>query len=48
MAKPLSTLLTYRYEIGALAGRAILARRNNEKTDLRADVGFKLIEGATA
>jgi LacI family gluconate utilization system Gnt-I transcriptional repressor len=24
MAKPLSTLLTYRYEIGALAGRAIL------------------------
>jgi len=48
MAKPLSTLLTYRYEIGALAGRAILARLNNEKTDLRADVGFKLIEGATA
>ena len=48
MAKPLSTLLTYRYEIGVLAGRAILARLNNEKIDLRTDVGFKLIEGATA
>ena len=48
MAKPLSTLLTYRYEIGVLAGRAILTRLNNEKIDLRTDVGFKLIEGATA
>jgi hypothetical protein len=40
--------LTYRYEIGVLAGRAILTRLNNEKIDLRTDVGFKLIEGATA
>jgi LacI family gluconate utilization system Gnt-I transcriptional repressor len=48
MAKPLSTVLTYRYEIGLLAGRAILARLDNQKTNPRTDVGFKLIEGATA
>jgi LacI family transcriptional regulator, gluconate utilization system Gnt-I transcriptional repressor len=48
MAKPLSTVLTYRYEIGMLAGGAILARLDNQETDLRMDVGFKLIEGATA
>jgi LacI family transcriptional regulator, gluconate utilization system Gnt-I transcriptional repressor len=48
MAKPLSTVLTYRYEIGVLAGQAILARLDNHETDVRRDVGFKLIEGATA
>jgi LacI family gluconate utilization system Gnt-I transcriptional repressor len=48
MAKPLSTILTFRYDIGLLTGRAVLDRLDNREATGRTDVGFKLIEGATA
>jgi LacI family gluconate utilization system Gnt-I transcriptional repressor len=48
MAKPLSTVLTFRYEIGLLTGKAILARIDKADTPKHTDVGFRLITGATA
>jgi LacI family gluconate utilization system Gnt-I transcriptional repressor len=48
MPKPLSTILTFRYKIGLLAGKAILARIDRAETARHTDVGFKLITGATA
>ncbi len=48
MPKPLSTILTFRYQTGYLAGNAIMARIDEDYAPASIDVGFKLIEGETA
>ena len=48
MPKPLSTILTHRYEIGLRTGRAIVTAVEGGDVEKSTDVGFKLIEGATA
>jgi LacI family gluconate utilization system Gnt-I transcriptional repressor len=48
LPRPLTTTLTRRYDIGRLAGEAVLARLHGEPADAVTDVGFDLIPGATA
>ena len=48
MPKRLSTILTYRYDVGVSTGKAIIARIDNADAPKRTDVGFQLIEGATS
>ncbi|MBX3569776.1 MAG: LacI family DNA-binding transcriptional regulator, partial [Rhizobiaceae bacterium] len=48
LPKPLTTTLTRRFDIGRLAGEAVLSRMRGRPVDTLVDVGFDLIPGATA
>lgn len=49
MPRPLSTVLTYRYDIGLQTGRTILARLEGRREGgTRINVGYELITGSTA
>ncbi len=48
LPKRLSTILTFRYDVGVSTGKAIMARIDNLEAPKQIDVGFRLIEGATS
>jgi len=47
LPQPLTTIRTFRYDIGRIAARNVLKSLTNTPVSKITDVGFELVEGAT-